>query len=103
MVGMGETLPDGWVLPGYEHIRELGSGAGGRVWLARHRVTGTPVAVKYLVPGLHASADFRAAYRAEAQLLAELRSPFVARLYEYVEGPPGAAIVMEAEIGRAHV
>jgi eukaryotic-like serine/threonine-protein kinase len=99
MVGKGRAMPDGWVLPGYEHIRELGSGAGGHVWLARHRVTGTLVAVKYLVPGLHGSADFREAYRAEAQLLAELRSPYVARLYEYVEGPPGAAIVMEAVEG----
>ena len=99
MVGKGRAMPDGWVLPGYEHIRELGSGAGGYVWLARHRVTGTLVAVKYLVPGLHGSTGFREAYRAEAQLLAELRSPYVARLYEYVEGPPGAAIVMEAVEG----
>ena len=93
------ALPDGWVLPGYEHLRELGSGGGGYVWLARHRVTGTLVAVKYLVPGLYAAADFREAYRAEAQLLAELRSAHIARLYEYVEGPPGAAIVMEAVEG----
>ena len=98
MVGE-RALPDGWVLPGYEHIQELGAGAGGYVWLARHQVTGTPVAVKYLVPGLHASSDFREAYRAEAQLLAELDSPHVTRLYEYVEGPPGAAIVMEAVDG----
>jgi serine/threonine-protein kinase len=96
------AIPDdrvGWVLPGYAHIRELGSGAGGHVWLARHSVSGTLVAVKYLVPGLHASADFRQAYRAEAQLLAELSSAHVTRLYEYVEGPAGAAIVMEAVEG----
>jgi serine/threonine-protein kinase len=102
MVGDARALPDGWVLPGYEHIQELGSGAGGYVWLARHRVTGTLVAVKYLVPGLLAgSVGFREAYRGEAQLLAELDSPYVARLYEYVEGPPGAAIVMEAVGGRS--
>jgi len=99
MVGNNWALPDGWMLPGYEHVRELGSGAGGHVWLARHRVTGTLVAVKYLVPGLFAAGDFREAYRAEAQLLAELRSEHIARLYEYVEGPPGAAIVMEAVEG----
>ena len=93
------TLPDGWVLPGYDHIQELGSGAGGHVWLARHHGTGTPVAVKYLVPSLHASSDFREAYRSEAQLLAALDSPHITRLYEYVEGPPGAAIVMEAVEG----
>lgn len=94
-----KDLPDGWRLPGYEHLRLLGSGAGGRVWLAAHRVSGTPVAVKYLTPHLHTAAEFREAYRAEAVLLAELDSPHVARLYEYVEGPAGAAIVMEAVEG----
>lgn len=91
--------PDGWELPGYEHRRLLGSGAGGRVWLAVHRGSGTPVAVKYLSPRLHAAAQFREAYRAEAVLLAALDSPHVTRLYEYVEGPAGAAIVMEAVEG----
>jgi serine/threonine-protein kinase len=97
---VGELLPDGWVLPGYEHVRLLGSGGGGHVWLAVHQGSGTPVAVKYLVPGLlNASAGFREAYRGEAELLAALDSPHVARLYEYVEGPAGAAIVMEAVEG----
>jgi serine/threonine-protein kinase len=64
-----------------------------------HEGSGTLVAVKYLIPALHASADFREAYRAEAELLAALDSPHVTRLYEYVEGPPGAAIVMEAVEG----
>jgi serine/threonine-protein kinase len=91
--------PDGWQLPGYEHRRLLGSGAGGRVWLAVHHGTGTPVAVKYLSPRLHAAAEFREAYRSEAVLLAALDSPHVTRLYEYVEGPAGAAIVMEAVEG----
>lgn len=89
----------GWRLPGYEHRRLLGSGAGGGVWLAVHGGSGTPVAVKYLASGLHGAPDFREAYRAEAVLLASLDSPHVARLYEYVEGPTGAAIVMEAVAG----
>jgi serine/threonine-protein kinase len=84
-----------WILPGYVHERELGSGAVGRVVLARHEQTGTPVAIKYLVRSLRADQDFRTAYRHEAELLGELRSEHVARLYEYVEGPDGAAIVME--------
>ena len=96
---VGEAAPVGWTLPGYEHVQPLGSGAGGQVWLARHLGTGTLVAVKYLVPGLHEAADFREAYRSEAQLLAGLDSPHVSQLYEYVEGPPGAAIVMEAVEG----
>lgn len=96
---VGEAAPVGWTLPGYEHVQRLGSGAGGQVWLARHLGTGTLVAVKYLVPGLHEAADFREAYRSEAQLLAGLDTPHVSQLYEYVEGPPGAAIVMEAVEG----
>ncbi|WP_282204456.1 serine/threonine-protein kinase [Kitasatospora fiedleri] len=80
-----------WELPDYAHGGELGAGASGRVVLARHRATGTPVAVKYLL-GDHPD---QAAFRVEAELLAALDSPHVTRLYEYVEGPRGAAIVME--------
>ncbi|MFF7586390.1 protein kinase [Kitasatospora purpeofusca] len=81
---------DGWWLPEYDHERELGSGASGRVWLAHHRPTGTPVAIKYL----HDPAD-GAALRREATVLARVDSPYVTRLYEYVEAGPNAAIVME--------
>lgn len=96
---VGSSSPGRWTLPGYEHVQQLGTGAGGQVFLARHDGSGALVAVKYLVPGLHANGDFREAYRSEAQLLAELESPHVTRLYEYVEGPEGAAIVMEAVSG----
>ncbi|HEU5425248.1 MAG TPA: serine/threonine-protein kinase [Actinocrinis sp.] len=90
-----------WTLPGYRHERELGSGATGRVMLARHEATGTPVAIKYLVRDLHSAPDFRTAYRSEAVLLGGLDSPHVARLYEYVESEHGAAIVMEPVEGVA--
>lgn len=80
----------GWQLPEYDHRRELGTGASGRVWLAHHRPTGTPVAIKYL----HDPAD-GAALRREATLLTRVDSPYVTRLYEYVEAGPNAAIVME--------
>ncbi|MFF7592732.1 serine/threonine-protein kinase [Kitasatospora purpeofusca] len=85
-----------WELPEYVHERELGAGASGRVVLARHRATGTPVAVKYL----HSAAG-TSALRAEAEVLAGLDSPHVTRLYEYVEGERGAAIVMELVDGIA--
>lgn len=96
---VGNNSPGGWTLPGYAHVQQLGSGAGGQVFLARHESSGTLVAVKYLVPGLFMAGDFCEAYRSEAQLLAELDSPHVTRLYEYVEGPEGSAIVMEAVAG----
>lgn len=86
-----------WTLPGYTHERELGAGGSGRVVLARHEATGSRVAVKYL----SAAVGDTSAFRREAELLGALRSPQVARLYEYVEGPRGAAIVMELVDGIA--
>ncbi|MDH6133374.1 hypothetical protein P3T37_002769 [Kitasatospora sp. MAA4] len=89
--------PEAWELPGYVHDRVLGAGASGRVVLARHEATGTPVAIKYL----SRAAEGREAFRAEATLLGDLRSPHVAQLYEYVESGLGAAIVMELVDGIA--
>jgi serine/threonine-protein kinase len=84
-----------WAVPGYAESRELGSGASGRVALAVHEGTGHPVAVKYLNESLRTRPGFVQEFRAEARLLGGLRSDHVAGLYEYVEGPEGAAIVME--------
>ncbi|MFI9101116.1 serine/threonine-protein kinase [Streptomyces fildesensis] len=84
-----------WIVPGYSHTRPLGAGASGRVVLALHEATGTPVAIKYLSEELLAQAEFREMFQEEAQQLGRLVSPHVVRLWEYVEGPQGAAIVME--------
>ncbi|MGW4897362.1 protein kinase domain-containing protein [Kitasatospora sp. NPDC004240] len=97
----GDTTPEiederPWELPDYLHERELGAGASGRVVLARHRATGTPVAIKYL----HSSVG-TAGLREEAEVLAGIDSPHVTRLYEYVEGERGSAIVMELVDGVA--
>lgn len=82
-----------WTLPGYVSLRELGRGGFGRVVLARHEASGTYVAIKYLTQG---DPEFRASFRAEARTLMTLSDPYVVRLFEYVETPQGAAIVMEA-------
>ncbi|WP_405754815.1 serine/threonine-protein kinase [Streptomyces sp. NBC_00073] len=87
-----------WTVPGYAQVRELGSGGSGRVVLAVHEATGTPVAVKYLSDRLREDPAFVGEFRAEARLLGGLDTPYVVRLYEYVEyttAPGGAAIVME--------
>ncbi|MFI1456859.1 serine/threonine-protein kinase [Streptomyces roseus] len=92
------TMKNAWTVPGYAQVRELGSGGSGRVVLAVHEATGTPVAVKYLSDRLREDPAFVAEFRAEARLLGGLDTPYVVRLYEYVEhtaGPGGAAIVME--------
>lgn len=84
-----------WGVPGYTEVRELGSGASGRVVLARRDHDGTEVAIKYLSDELRADVSFVARFRHEARLLGAMRSPHNARLIDYVETGHGAAIVME--------
>ncbi len=90
----GSAVP-GWRIPGYTKLRALGSGGFGDVVLARHDESGTLVAVKYLRHELAADPEFTELFRAEAAALAALADPNVVRLYEYIESPAGAAIVME--------
>ncbi|MEV4252557.1 serine/threonine-protein kinase [Spirillospora sp. NPDC049652] len=90
-----------WRLPGYTELRELGSGTQGRVVLARHDGGGWPVAIKYLAPDQRTDPRLQAMFRQEAALLQRVVNPHVARLLGYVEGPDGAAILMEAVVGRS--
>src|ERR1700746_3041511 len=85
----------GWEIPGYTELRVLGSGAVGDVVLARHDESGILVAVKYLRRDLLADPGFAATFRDEAAMLASLDDPNVVRLYEYIESPTDAVIVME--------
>ncbi len=84
-----------WQLDGFDELRELGIGGGGRVVLARHGETGTLVAIKYLAAWLVESRERLAAFRSEAQLMAGLVDANLVTMYEYVETDAGAAIVME--------
>ncbi len=84
-----------WKVPGYAELKMLGSGGFGDVVLARHDASGTLVAIKYLRRTLLDDPEFAEMFRAEARVLASLDDPNVVRLYEYVEAPAGAAIVME--------
>ena len=85
----------GWSVPGYTELKALGSGGAGDVVLARHHASGTLVAIKYLHRKLLADPQWAGLFRTEAQVLAVLDDPNIVRLYEYVESPWGAAIVME--------
>src|SRR5690349_1205729 len=91
----GPVGAGGWGVPGYTAVKALGSGGFGEVVLARHDESGTRVAIKYLRADLLADERFAAMFRAEAAVLAEMEDPHVVRLFEYVESPAGAAIVME--------
>src|SRR3984957_5284759 len=84
-----------WGVPGYTGLKALGSGGFGDVVLARHDASGTLVAIKYLRRNLLSDPGFAEMFRGEAAVLASLDDANVVRLYEYVESPDGAAIVME--------
>ena len=84
-----------WDVPGYTELKALGSGGFGDVVLARHDESGTLVAIKYLRRNLLDDPEWVEMFRSEAAVLASLDDPNVVRLYEYVESPAGAAIVME--------
>ena len=86
-------------LSGYTPLRRLGEGAAGTVMLARHEASGRLVAVKYLAPTYLQDPVFRERFRAEALLLEQVRHPNVVEIYDYVEGPTFAALVMEAVEG----
>ncbi|MBM7084600.1 serine/threonine-protein kinase [Micromonospora sp. WMMD734] len=84
-----------WRLSGYTPVRQLGTGASGRVLLATHDATGTPVAIRYLTPSLGDDPAFRLAFREQARLLVDVDDPHVCRLFEYAESHSAAAIVAE--------
>ncbi|HEY2285380.1 MAG TPA: serine/threonine-protein kinase [Streptosporangiaceae bacterium] len=87
-------MPD-WNVPGYTELKALGAGGFGDVMLAQHEDTGVLVAIKYLRPDLLSDPLFADMFRGEAEVLGAMDDPNVVRLYEYVESPQGAAIVME--------
>src|SRR6202161_625398 len=97
--GAGQARVAGWNVPGYTGLKALGSGGFGDVVLARHDASGTMVAIKYLRRELLDDHEFLEMFRGEAAVLAAMDDPNVVRLYEYVESPSGAAIVMELVAG----
>ncbi|MFC7387156.1 serine/threonine-protein kinase [Sphaerisporangium rhizosphaerae] len=83
-------------LPGYTEIRELGTGAAGRVVMARDDADGELVAIRHLSAGLRADANFLARLRHDALGLEVLDEPSMVGVHGYFESADGsAAIVME--------
>ncbi|MGY1770305.1 serine/threonine-protein kinase [Blastococcus sp. SYSU D00813] len=90
----------------YELVELLASGGMGRVWRARDRRLGRPVAVKVLRGEYTDDAVSLARFRAEAQVSARLRHRNIAALHDYGEatGPDGevcAYLVMELVEGES--
>lgn len=93
-------MVDGWTVPGFTHVKELGRGASGRVMLAVDDVTRTEVAIKYLDERLWSDASWMQRYRAVARRMTQVEDEAIADLYDLVEGPGGAgAVVMQLARG----
>ena len=92
-------MNDTWHVPGYAEVDVLGTGGFGRVVLAKHEASGKMAAIKYLRAEFLADARIADGFRREAWLLSGVRSRHVVRLFDFVETPQGAALVMEAVPG----
>jgi eukaryotic-like serine/threonine-protein kinase len=98
MLGTGDTL-DGR----YQLLRDLGRGAAGVVFEARHLFTGRFVAIKMLAPGPRASdlAELRARLQREGRALASIRHPGVVEVLDGGITLDGVSfVVMEMLEGR---
>lgn len=97
-------LDVGDVLDGRYHlIRDIGRGAGGAVFEARHLFTGRFVAVKVVLPFAHAASlpELRARLQREGQALASIRHPGVVDILDGAIAQDGSPyIVMEMLGGR---
>jgi serine/threonine-protein kinase len=84
--GEGESAvaepPD---VAGYEIQAELGRGAVGVVYRARHRELNRPVALKVIMAGPHLSLEARQRFRVEARAIARLHHPNIVQVYDVGE------------------
>jgi len=78
----------------------LGQGGMGSVWVAVHQALGTEVAVKFIAPWCFDDEQAVVRFRKEAQVIARVKSPHVAAVFDYGIMPDGQPyIVMELLAG----
>src|SRR5512133_3712314 len=86
----------GTVLGSWELVAELGEGAMGRVYRARHARLGREVAIKVLNPEHAARRDVVERFFREARVANEIDHPHIVEGKDFVVAPHAAHLVMEA-------
>ncbi len=72
-------------MAGYEILEELGRGAVGVVYRARHRALNRLVALKMILAGPHLAPETRQRFRVEAQAIARLQHSNIVQVHEVGE------------------
>jgi formylglycine-generating enzyme required for sulfatase activity len=75
--------PVGTSPPGYLILGELGRGAMGVVYKARHTRLNRVVALKMILGGGHAGPEERLRFMAEAELIASIEHPGIVQVYDF--------------------
>jgi len=81
-------------LPAYEVTGELGRGAFGVVYGARHAQLGREVAIKQLPRAFAADASVRERFVAEARMVASLDHPHIVPVYDFVDRDDGICLLI---------
>jgi serine/threonine protein kinase len=80
----------------YRVDRRIGAGGMGEVWAGERLVDSRPVALKILLSGVDVSTEVLARFRREAQVLARVRSEYVAEVLDFIADDDfGFVLVMD--------
>ena len=87
-------------LPAYDIGDELGRGAFGVVYAAKHRQLAREVAIKQLPRAFAADPNVRARFASEARMVASLDHPHIVPVYDFVDREDGICLlIMERCMG----
>jgi serine/threonine protein kinase/tetratricopeptide (TPR) repeat protein len=87
------------IIQGYEVLGELGRGAMGVVYKARHLRLNRPVALKMILAGPHAGPKERVRFETEARAVARLQHPHIVQIHEIGEQDGRPFVCLELVAG----